>query len=219
MSTYYVAGIPYSDELYHHGIKGQKWGIRRYQNEDGSYTEAGLKRYGAKNDKQANALAKYQEREYRDTKRYYDMKEKAFGNKINKISDKIDKTTSPSRAERLSRKMSKAEEKRSDAARHRSDVLRGIKDMKVSDMRKEKMIKGSNIAANVLLGVGSTVLGFAGGVNAANYLIGIGSDTAGLVMFGTESLAGAGAGVYANASAGSVGRGSVRKYRERKYSS
>lgn len=34
------------DELYHHGVQGQKWGVRRYQNEDGSYTEAGLKRYG-----------------------------------------------------------------------------------------------------------------------------------------------------------------------------
>ena len=32
-------------ELYHHGIKGQKWGIRRYQNEDGSLTEEGKKRY------------------------------------------------------------------------------------------------------------------------------------------------------------------------------
>lgn len=31
--------------LEHHGIKGQKWGVRRYQNEDGSYTEAGMKRY------------------------------------------------------------------------------------------------------------------------------------------------------------------------------
>ena len=31
-------------ELYHHGVKGQKWGIRRYQNEDGSLTEEGLKK-------------------------------------------------------------------------------------------------------------------------------------------------------------------------------
>ena len=46
MNTYYVAGIPCSGELYHHGIKGQKWGIRRYQNEDGTLTAAGKERYG-----------------------------------------------------------------------------------------------------------------------------------------------------------------------------
>lgn len=32
-------------ELYHHGIKGQKWGVRRFQNEDGSLTAEGEKRY------------------------------------------------------------------------------------------------------------------------------------------------------------------------------
>ena len=32
-------------ELYHHGVKGQKWGIRRYQYADGSYTPVGKKRY------------------------------------------------------------------------------------------------------------------------------------------------------------------------------
>lgn len=33
-------------ELYHHGILGQKWGIRRYQNKDGSLTPEGRKRLG-----------------------------------------------------------------------------------------------------------------------------------------------------------------------------
>lgn len=32
-------------ELYHYGIKGQKWGVRRWQNEDGSLTPDGRKRY------------------------------------------------------------------------------------------------------------------------------------------------------------------------------
>ena len=32
--------------LMHHGIKGQKWGIRRFQNEDGTLTPAGVERYG-----------------------------------------------------------------------------------------------------------------------------------------------------------------------------
>lgn len=33
------------NEIYHHGIKGQKWGVRRYQFADGSLTPAGEKRY------------------------------------------------------------------------------------------------------------------------------------------------------------------------------
>ena len=32
------------DELYHHGIKGQKWGVRRYQEPSGTWTEEGLRR-------------------------------------------------------------------------------------------------------------------------------------------------------------------------------
>ena len=41
-----VRRLPASDELTHHGILGQKWGVRRFQNADGSLTNAGKKRKG-----------------------------------------------------------------------------------------------------------------------------------------------------------------------------
>ena len=43
MSTWYI--IPSDSDLQHHGILGMKWGVRRYQNKDGSLTAAGRKRY------------------------------------------------------------------------------------------------------------------------------------------------------------------------------
>ena len=43
MWQYIIKDSP--NELYHFGIKGQKWGVRRYQNKDGTLTDAGAKRY------------------------------------------------------------------------------------------------------------------------------------------------------------------------------
>lgn len=46
---YYV--VRRDDELQHYGIRGQRWGVRRYQNSDGSLTAAGRKRYNQEMEK------------------------------------------------------------------------------------------------------------------------------------------------------------------------
>lgn len=54
----------YSDELYHHGIKGMKWGVRRYQNKDGSLTAAGKKRIGKEYDKSSQKTMRKLNKQY-----------------------------------------------------------------------------------------------------------------------------------------------------------
>lgn len=50
MSNYYLC---------HHGIKGMKWGVRRYQNKDGSYTAAGKKRRQSYEDRVRQKMKDY----------------------------------------------------------------------------------------------------------------------------------------------------------------
>ena len=68
------------EELYHHGIKGMKWGIRRYQNADGSLTPAGKKRLGYKSISVQAALAK----------RSNDKVDKGFENWKNNVKKRDD---------------------------------------------------------------------------------------------------------------------------------
>lgn len=91
-----------TDELYHHGIKGQHWGIRRYQNPDGSLTDDGKKRAanlkekisGRKSDisqlktDRANIQEKYGKvLEKHDAKvQKLRMKSDRYQNKVNKLA-------------------------------------------------------------------------------------------------------------------------------------
>ena len=62
MTIYY--GIYYGHTLEHHGVKGMKWGVRRYQNYDGSLTKKGLEQY-----KEAEANYYKKEEAYNKVKR------------------------------------------------------------------------------------------------------------------------------------------------------
>lgn len=46
-----TSGWAIGGELYHHGILGQKWGVRRFQNKDGSLTSAGKNRYSSNDER------------------------------------------------------------------------------------------------------------------------------------------------------------------------
>ena len=84
-----------SGELQHWGIKGQKWGVRRFQNEDGTYTEEGIKRYNKKypyQDANTGSLNEKGQKEYMkaarkgqlDYKRLSDKELDMINNRFNK---------------------------------------------------------------------------------------------------------------------------------------
>jgi hypothetical protein len=61
------------NEPYHHGIQGQKWGRRRWQNEDGTYNEAGKARYFGSTRNEKSSQTKYNNAKaaYKDAKKQY----------------------------------------------------------------------------------------------------------------------------------------------------
>ena len=101
-----------NNELYHHGIKGQKWGIRRFQNKDGSLTKAGLKRYSDSASSAASAVGKAivkggkKVAEKISEKHAQRKEEKRIENLMSKP---IRKLTEEERIERMDRKMKEKE--------------------------------------------------------------------------------------------------------------
>lgn len=100
----------FDDELYHHGILGQRWGHRRFQNEDGSWTAAGRERYGEgegprqaakpKVDARAKARASFEEKKY---KMYMKSKEQRLKDKI-AAKEERNRVREAAKTEKLARK-------------------------------------------------------------------------------------------------------------------
>lgn len=88
-------------ELFHHGIKGQKWGVRRFQNENGTLTEEGKKRYSDMSDEEKDefvsklkkenernkAIDEYNNRISKQIKSEADATEQDYNNSINMLKE------------------------------------------------------------------------------------------------------------------------------------
>lgn len=79
MHVYYEPYWLNDNEIEHFGIKGMKWGIRRYQNSDGTLTDAGKKRYGTEEKFQEHISKKYNKA---------GAKLERLDNKVTKLSNK-----------------------------------------------------------------------------------------------------------------------------------
>ena len=158
-----------NNELTHWGIKGMRWGVRRYQNSDGSLTDAGKKRYDR--DIRENKAKKKDSRieiDGPDTKRW--VKEDI--SRAKKVTDSSSKTIDElKRIEASTRTSSKVKLDLSNMTDQqlRERINRTLLEKQYNDMfaPSPKVSKGREYVQNVLetsgavLAIGSSALGIA----------------------------------------------------------
>ena len=150
--------VVYSDELCHYGIRGMRWGIRRYQNPDGTLTEAGRKRVSKLHDSNSRLT----ERLDKLTKRM-EFQTRKYANSISKANQKAAELrvkeyglfTTKAKADKLEYKASKLEARaaqkamkidRTKARIAKIDVLVSKNNRKISELNSAEISKGKDYA-------------------------------------------------------------------------
>lgn len=107
--------------MIHSGIKGMKWGVRRYQNKDGSLTDAGKKRYGSEADSKG----------YKD----YDSKNQTYY----KTSKKGNREDLKFDAERYAREDNERLKRVADDGSRLSNELKRVNDKAIKNTPKTRL--------------------------------------------------------------------------------
>lgn len=137
-----------SDELEHHGVLGQKWGIRRYQNKDGSLTDEGRKRVYA----QGAYYGGYESFRHRNRRAIDAAK---YENDIKRNQKKLDRAYEKGNDKKIA--------KYTEADR----MLKNNRDIMVKDLSPEQIQMGRDYITQMKAGViGTIIAGPIGGAAA-----------------------------------------------------
>lgn len=161
-----------TNELYHHGVKGMRWGVRRYRNADGTLTAAGKRRYDR--DIQENLGKKKENRidtskpdpnrwvkeDLSRSKRVVDT-----GTDVIKQLKTIERDTAPG-PKKQNLDLSKMTDQELRAKINRASLERQYNDLFAPEVQP-KVSKGREVAKSILettgtvLAIGSSALGIA----------------------------------------------------------
>lgn len=153
------------DYLMHHGVLGQKWGVRRFQNADGSLTAAGKQK-----------LSKYKEKELKGLDSFYNRNIRTgfYGTKLrkqgfrslekerNKLSSKLESAKNKSDSDKIKKiqadlKVNTGKQKALEAMK-KLETSR-VKSMTYDQMKAEKAKVGKAVASNILAsGIATAIL-------------------------------------------------------------
>ena len=162
------------DYLVHHGILGQKWGIRRYQNADGSLTAIGKKRVshkyqnidGSLNERGIDHRYKFADKQIAKNDKYY-------AKQLKKYQKRLDKSTDEEEKDIIKQRMENAEATRKSV----NEYIRNMNIEQIVGIENEAKQKALSVAGTVAgvagatgLGVAAPALAVRGMATAANFL-------------------------------------------------
>ena len=129
----------YAKYLAHHGVKGQKWGVRRYQNKDGSLTDAGKRKKAKELDKEIKNAQASRARAKGDMVNYgVDVqtnlnKSMKYAQKYNSLSEKLQNSR---KGQKL---MSKGEKFAAKAAKDQALMKKSYDDFEALDKKVKQL--------------------------------------------------------------------------------